>query len=111
MDTVVVTGAGGWTGRRIVAALAEAGVEVVGIDLPGVGMPSAVTDRVEGDIADPGTLAQVQGASAIVHAAVATGPSAYVAGSPAFRTNVEGTYRVFDAARRLDGSTCPGSCS
>lgn len=30
MDTVVVTGAGGWTGRRIVAALAEAGVEAVG---------------------------------------------------------------------------------
>jgi len=69
---VAVTGATGFTGRRVVAELLRRGHEVAALVRPPAarpGFPQAVT-AIEGDLADAGSLARaLDGAEALVHVA------------------------------------------
>lgn len=76
-------------------------------DLPGHAYPdggSSPVRWVEGSVADPASVEQAaRSVGAIVHLAVAVGPSDYSLPQTPFSTNVQGTYNVFDVARREDG--------
>src|SRR5713101_2078033 len=69
---VAVTGATGFTGRRVVAELLRRGHDVVALVRPPAarpGLPPAVT-ALEGDVTDGGSFARVlEGAEALVHVA------------------------------------------
>jgi nucleoside-diphosphate-sugar epimerase len=94
---VAVTGAGGYLGRPLVAALAadERVDSVVAIDL----RPPPAADGIEPvrrDIRDPDLAADLNGAGALIHlAAVVLGR-----GAGAWSVNVEGGRNAFDAAQR-----------
>jgi len=93
---ILITGALGWTAQSIVQDLHAAGCRVFGIDLPGKRLdPDAPYEAVfYGDVADGDFIAaSLEGVDALVHLAIAGSPE------KAFRTNVEGTYRAFEAAR------------
>lgn len=99
METVVVTGASGFVGRRLLPRLVELGLNVVAIarssepsDLPrGVRWHSA-------DLLEPGSYeAALTGASVVIHLAAVTGkawPSAYQRG------NVDATRALLGASER-----------
>ncbi|MEM7244878.1 MAG: NAD(P)-dependent oxidoreductase [Acidobacteriota bacterium] len=98
-----MTGAFGRTAESIVSQLVDAGHVVHGVDLPGVPPPP---DRVFGsssqlDVADLEALApSVTSMDVAVHLAVAVGAGDYLSPDTPFRTNVQGTYAVLEAARR-----------
>lgn len=96
--TVLVTGGSGFIGRRVVAALSEAGMTVrvlVHRNLPEGGLPDGV-ETVEGDILDPESLARVcDGVGAVVHLVAVVRES----GDRTFhRVNVEGVRNMLAAA-------------
>lgn len=96
---VLVTGARGFIGRRLVRALQELDVEVTCMDRTPA-RADALSDldvrRVYGDVRDAGTAAAaVRDAEAIVHLAAATAPRSE---SEAHQINVVGTRTVADAA-------------
>lgn len=96
----LVTGAAGWTARPVLERLAAAGDGVVGLDVvePSSGWPPEVR-WVRGDVGDaPSIQAAFDGVAGVVHLAVAVGD--YAGAETRFRTNVLGTYNVFDGARR-----------
>ena len=102
---VLITGACGWTGEAIVAAVAAAGHEVTGIDLPGTLCSASTRHRLcalsYGTVADFRTVnAAIAAADAVVHLAVAVGVGAYASADEPFAVNVLGTYNVFEAARQ-----------
>lgn len=72
MSRVLVTGAGGWLGRRLVPALARAGHSVIaGVHRAGASEPSEA-EVVALDVTEPGSLAALpSGIETIVHAAAA----------------------------------------
>jgi len=70
---ILVTGAGGFVGRHLVAALLAQGVAVRGLDLPGVPAPPPhpLLQWQSADLCAPGIpAAAVAGAEAVVHLAV-----------------------------------------
>lgn len=99
---VFLTGACGWTASSIQRALREAGHEVTGLDLPGVeARHGGLVELHRGDVAELEALVPLlDSAEAVVHLAIAVGPADYDSPDEPFRTNVRGTYAVFEGARR-----------
>jgi len=107
----VVTGGQGFIGGHLCRALLERGDEVVVLDLtdaPGRALAlhgiASEVELVEGDVADPEAVERaVRGADTVLHLAAQTlvGPAAE---DPVgtFRSNVEGTWTVLEAARQAD---------
>lgn len=98
--SVVITGASGYIGMHLVAALLEHGSDVVAMVRPGSAsrVPEGVT-VAEADITDPGSLApHIRMDDRVVHlACLAMGPSE-VDRAQAFRVNALGTFNVLQAA-------------
>jgi len=93
--TVLITGSSGAIGSSLAASLPGLGWQVRGFDLrPGVN----AIEEVRGDITDPAALDRAMaGAQAVVHLA----GQATEAPWPVIReANLEGSYQVFEAARR-----------
>jgi nucleoside-diphosphate-sugar epimerase len=94
---ILLTGASSWVGAEIARQLHESGCQLVGLDLPAAA-PIQEDDFSEfhyADVADPAAWGPwVAGSAAVVHLAIARAPDEL------FRTNVEGTYRLFDAVHR-----------
>ncbi|OQU93117.1 hypothetical protein SORBI_3001G479500 [Sorghum bicolor] len=100
---VVVTGATGFMGGRLCAALADAGHDVRAFALPGVdvsGLPAAV-EVAYGDVTDEESLAAAfSGCDAVFHAAAAV--EAWLPDPSVFHTvNVGGLENVLKAAKRM----------
>lgn len=92
---VAVTGAAGLLGRHVVAALTEAGIRVLGIDLPGRG-----TDR-EADLTMPRVAeTALRGSEALVHLAGIPRPAGSTP-EAILAANVGGTAAVLEAAESL----------
>jgi len=67
--TILITGATGLVGPRLLSRLATAGIECRALVRPGKDLPAGV-ERAEGDILDPSSLpAAVEGVTAVVHLA------------------------------------------
>ncbi|TVU48155.1 hypothetical protein EJB05_07781, partial [Eragrostis curvula] len=99
---VVVTGATGFMGGRLCAALADAGHDVRAFALPGVdvsGVPPAA-EVVYGDVTDEGSLvAAFHGCDAVFHAAAVV--EAWLPDPSVFHAvNVAGLENVLRAAKR-----------
>ena len=103
LGKVLVTGAPGWLGTRLVGALAAAGVQTRCLVLPGsetAELSRLGVETVEGDVTEPGSLAAAtSGVDVVFHAAGIIHP-------PMFdlreldRVNVDGTRNVLDASIR-----------
>ncbi len=97
---VLVTGAGGFIGRRLVGRLRDEGIAVRALALPGEDVTAlGNTDVARGDITEPTSLwPAMQGISLVYHLAAVVGDW----GSEGLfrRVNVEGTRNVLDAATR-----------
>jgi nucleoside-diphosphate-sugar epimerase len=100
--SVLVTGGGGFCGRRTAGRLAEAGHQVRGIDLAAdarADYEAIGAELVIGDLFDPDLLeAALDGVDLVVHTAARIGIEDDWAGFE--RTNVEGSRLVARAARR-----------
>ena len=96
----LVTGAGGFLGRHVVAALVARGEAVRGLDLSFPAPIAEGAEAIEGSILDRDLLAHAaQGVSAVIHCAATAGlwarhPVIYD------RVNTRGTCEVLVAARR-----------
>jgi len=103
---ILVTGAFGWTATSIIQTLRQDGHEIRAFDLPTATCPDSVkpllSDIVTGDIADFEQVnLAVRSVHAIVHLAVAVDANAYRTPYIPFLVNVQGTYNLFEAARRF----------
>jgi UDP-glucose 4-epimerase len=97
---VLVTGGSGFIGRRVVSELSGDGARVRVVDLQP--HPDSGVDIVQGDICDEAILerAFAGGIDSVVHlAAVTSVLRSLEQPENTFRTNVEGTHRVLEAAR------------
>jgi UDP-glucose 4-epimerase len=102
---ILVTGGSGFIGRRVVADLAGAGARVRVVDLQP--HPDPQVDIVQGDIAEPEVLeaAFEGGFDGVVHLAAVTSVLRSVEQPElTYRTNVEGTHRLLEAARAAGAS-------
>jgi UDP-glucose 4-epimerase len=97
---ILVTGGSGFIGRHVVSQLTESGEQVRVVDLRAHQDPAV--DLVQGDIADPKVLEQAfaGGFDAVVHLAAVTSVLKSIEQPElTYRTNVEGTHRLLEAAR------------
>lgn len=94
--TVLITGATGLVGARLLPRLVEAGVSCRALVRSGKAPPEGV-DQVVGDILDPASLAAaVEGVSAIIHlAALLRTPDS----DEIWKVNRDGTRNLIDAAK------------
>jgi UDP-glucose 4-epimerase len=94
--TILVTGATGLVGSRLLNRLVEEGIEYRALVRPGAVLPNGVTPAA-GDILDPDSLASaVDGVSAIVHlAAVFRTPDTDLI----WKVNLDGTQNLIAAAK------------
>ncbi len=98
-DRIVVTGSSGKAGRAVMADLADAGHEVLGVDVAASMDPDDPTLVV--DLTDLGqTLEALDGADAVVHLAAIPAPGVRPEATT-FANNLLSTYHVFTAATRL----------
>jgi nucleoside-diphosphate-sugar epimerase len=97
---VLVTGASGTIGRRLVPALVAAGHQVRAMtrsDAAAQAATAADAEPVHGDVTDPATLnAAVRGCEVVIHAAGRMGASPSV--EPFLPVNVTGTQNMLTAA-------------
>jgi D-erythronate 2-dehydrogenase len=102
---VVVTGAGGFVGRILVARLANAGHGIVAIDRVLENSPGVET--IAGDLADPDVLerAFAGGCDAVVHLATTPGGAAELDPVGARRTNIDASMALTEAAAKA--GDCP----
>lgn len=106
MDTVVVTGAGGRSGRWIADALADE-YEVVCVDVDHPGFEADARENVDfraADLTDRGEALDLLGEiapEAVVHWAALPSPTRH-AGGRVFETNTLATYNVLVGAGRAD---------
>ncbi len=94
---ILLTGATSWAAAEIAHQLDQAGQQVIGLDLntPPDSRQAVFSEFRKTDVADPASWGDwLAGTGAAVHLAIAREAGAL------FRTNVEGTYRLFEAARR-----------
>jgi nucleoside-diphosphate-sugar epimerase len=102
MSLVVVTGASGFVGRRLVDSLAADGVRVRGITRRAGAMPQNVEEAVAADVLDRDAIrAALAGASSVVHLAARVHARPEGKGDPASecrRINVDGTAVVLEEA-------------
>jgi UDP-glucose 4-epimerase len=97
---ILVTGGSGFIGRRAVSELSGDGARVRVVDLQP--HPDPNVDIVLGDISDPAILERAfdGGIDSVVHlAAVTSVLRSLEEPERTYRTNVEGTHRVLEAAR------------
>ena len=97
---ILVTGGSGFIGRRVVSELSADGARVRVVDLQP--HPDPDVDVVQGDICDPAILEQAfaDGVDSVVHLAAVTSVLRSLEHPElTYRTNVEGTHRVLEAAR------------
>lgn len=96
---VFTTGARGFLGRYIVAALLQSGHEVVALSRRDPSRPGPARLRwVQGDLATSDLRPLIEGTQAVIHAAAIMDHSGDD-GSP--NVNIEGTQRLLDAASRV----------
>jgi nucleoside-diphosphate-sugar epimerase len=98
MAPVLVTGASGWLGSRLVAELLRAGQDVRCLIEPGVdaGPLAPAAEAVRGDVRDPDTVAAaVEAVEAVVHCAAVIHPRR---AHDFHAINVVGTEHVVEAA-------------
>lgn len=96
MTTVLLTGATGLVGSRLLPRLAEAGFDCRALVRRDVDLPSGTT-AARGDLDDPGSLREaVEGVEAVVHLAALfrTGDEAAI-----WRANRDGTRHLIDAVK------------
>src|SRR6266516_5157248 len=99
MAKIVVTGASGKAGRAVVRALLEHEHDVLAVDVVSPRDSSAAFLRA--DLTDFGqTVECLAGADAVVHLAAIPASRIHTE-ETTFRTNMLGTYNVFEAARLL----------
>lgn len=96
---VVVTGAGGYIGMHLLAALRDGGENVVALIRPGSRWPRPVGLAVaEGDVTDPALARHLHAGDRVVHlACLAMGPS-QANPDQAFLVNTRGTFNLLRAA-------------
>lgn len=95
---VLVTGASGFLGRRVVRALQRDGDEVRAFVRPGRSVQTRDVETFEGDLADGASIARaVRGVDGVVHAAARVATSG--TWEEFAEANVRGTRRVLLAAR------------
>lgn len=105
MSTVLVTGAAGFIGRRVVAALAADSRQVVGTDLV---QPPGSVPFVVADLADPSAMATIidaHGVESVVHCGGISG-SMLARDQPALllQVNVAATMALLELARARSAS-------
>lgn len=90
---IVVTGAGGFVGRQLVARLLARGDKVTGVDTAGGGIPPGAV-AVAGDLADPSVRARALagGVDALVHLATVPGGAAEADPEASRRINIDAMY-------------------
>ncbi|MEZ5742821.1 MAG: NAD-dependent epimerase/dehydratase family protein [Sphingomonadaceae bacterium] len=90
---VLVTGAGGFVGRQLIARLLERGDEVTGLDTVAGGIPDGAR-AIVGDIADAAvrTDALSGGCDALVHLATVPGGAAEADPAASRRINIDAMY-------------------
>lgn len=102
-STALITGAGGWTAKPILDRLHASGYRLIGLDVQSHDPSDLHKLRwVKADVGEPAAIeaACSSEVTAIVHFAIAVGANDYAGPEAPFRTNVLGTYNVFEAARR-----------
>jgi nucleoside-diphosphate-sugar epimerase len=104
--TVVVTGAGGFVGRRLVALLLERGEDVVGLDSAAGGIPAGAR-AVAGDLGDRAVRAEAlaSGCTALIHLATVPGGAAEADPAASRRINVDAMYDLLEEVAAA--GTCP----
>jgi len=99
MGRIVVTGGAGKAGRAVVRDLANAGREVLSVDL--VRHPDVPCEQLVADLTEYGeAIDALKGAEAVVHLAAIPAPG-LKPDELTFRVNVTSTYNVFAAAPLL----------
>jgi nucleoside-diphosphate-sugar epimerase len=98
--TIIVTGAGGFVGRQLVARLLAEGRSVVGMDTVANGIPDGAR-VVSGDIGSPEVRAEAfrNGCSALVHLATVPGGAAEAYPAASRRINIDAMYDLLEAAK------------
>ncbi|CDX29661.1 NAD-dependent epimerase/dehydratase [Mesorhizobium sp. ORS 3359] len=100
MSGILVTGSSGLLGRHVAAALAEAGHDVIGLDLappPG----GSAWRHVSADATDLATVCELaKGCRALVHIAAIPRPTGRAA-ADVFRINMSAMYAATEAARLM----------
>lgn len=102
---ILVTGAAGLLGSRLVSALANAGFQVIAFDLPGRinrrisrSWPDSVS-REEGDIRDRSVVNRIiSNCDAVIHSAFVLPPLSEADPGMSFSVNVEGSLNLVEAA-------------
>ena len=100
--TIIVTGAGGFVGRELVAALLASGRTVVGVDSHTGGLPDHPAFRaVVGDIGDAAVREDAfkAGCSSLVHLATVPGGAAEADPVASRRINIDAMYDWLEAAK------------
>ena len=99
---VVVTGAGGFVGRALVAKLIERGDNVVTLDSHGSGIPAGV-HAVLGDLGDAAVRADAlaEGCDALIHLATVPGGAAEADTAASRRINVDAMYDLLLEASKV----------
>lgn len=98
--TIIVTGAGGFVGRQLVARLLAAGQPVVGMDSVAAGIPAGAR-AVAGDIGSAAVRSEAfrDGCTALVHLATVPGGAAEADPAASRRINIDAMYDLLDAAK------------
>jgi D-erythronate 2-dehydrogenase len=100
--TIIITGAGGFVGRELVALLLARGDKVVALDSNLAALPDhPALHKVTGDIcaANVRTEAFAGGCAALVHLATVPGGAAEADPAASRRVNVDAMYDLLDAAK------------
>ncbi len=97
--TIVVTGAGGFVGRHLVARLVAAGDDVVALDSAVAAIPAGAR-AVAGDLGDAAVRAEAlnTGCDALIHLATVPGGAAEADPAASRRINIDAMYDLLEEA-------------
>jgi D-erythronate 2-dehydrogenase len=98
--TIIVTGAGGFVGRQLIASLLQRNMDVVALDWQADGIPDGAR-AVIGDICSANVRAEAfqDGCTALIHLATLPGGTAEVDPAASRRVNIDAMYDLLDAAK------------